>query len=191
MYRIVNKYFMHRVVNRLSAMFLIAALSLLAIGVEGAAGSSGRTGMMAKRTGMMAKHSVRHGRKRPAPAGVVFGGVTVAGLPVVIEVSRDGREVVRATIAVPVKCQSGGESIVSDYFTHVPISATRAFHDGDEATANEGAKTMTFTNRMTGSINPLATSVTGTWSIAVLVRDASGATIDHCDSGAVSFTAIQ
>ncbi|MFI5008830.1 MAG: hypothetical protein ACHQDY_00980 [Solirubrobacterales bacterium] len=184
MYRIVNRCFMHLVVNRQSAMFLAAALILLAIGVESAAGSSGRTGTMAK-------HSARHGRKRPAPAGVVFGSVTAAGFPVVIEVSRDGREVVRATIAVPVKCQSGGEPVISDYFAHVPISATGAFQDSDEGTSSEGAQTMTFTNRMTASINPLATSVAGTWSIAVLVRDASGATIDHCDSGAVSFTAIQ
>jgi hypothetical protein len=184
MYRIVNRSSMHHVVNRLSAIFLIAALSLFATTVESAAGSPG--------TGKVAKHSARHGKKRPVPAGVVFGGVTSAGWPVVIEVSRDGREVVRATMAVPLKCQSGGELVVPNYYTHVPISATGAFQGSGEVTVNgESAPTVTFTNQMTGSFNRLARTVAGTWNLAAVVRDASGATVDHCDSGAVSFTAIQ
>jgi hypothetical protein len=69
MYRIVNRCVIHRVATGLSAVFLIAALSLLATGVEGAAGNSGSNGMMAK-------HSARHGRKRPAPAGVGAVGFT-------------------------------------------------------------------------------------------------------------------
>jgi hypothetical protein len=67
MYRTVNRSFMHHVVNWLSAMFLVAALSLFATTVGSAAGSSGRTGKVAK-------HSTRHRVKHSAPAGVVFGG---------------------------------------------------------------------------------------------------------------------
>jgi hypothetical protein len=180
----INRSSMCHVANRLSALFLVAALSLFATTVGSAAGSSGKTGKTAK-------HPARRVAKRPALAGVVFGGVTPAGWPVVIEVSRDGREVVRATMAVPLTCQSGGQ-ILPDYYTHIPISAAGVFQSSDDVTVNgEGTQTVTFTNRVTGSFNRLASSVTGTWSIAFVVHDASGATVDHCDSGAVSFTAIQ
>lgn len=185
MYRIVNGSSMHHVVRRLSAMFLVAALSLFATTVGSAAGSSGRTGKVAK-------HSARHGRKHSAPAGIMLGGVTSAGWPVVIEVSRDGREVVRATMAVPLKCQSGGDLILPSFYANMPIDATGAFQGGGEVTVHgEGAPTVTFTNRMTGKFNRSARTVAGTWNLVAVVRDASGATVDNCDSGAVSFTAIQ
>ena len=175
-------------VHGLSAMFL-AALTLFATTVGSAAGSSGRAGKATKR-------SARHRAKHPVPAGVVFGGVTSAHAPVVIEVSRDGREVVRAAMAVPVQCQMTGQAdnptlfLPVDY-THVPISATGAFHEGKEKTESEAGHTTTVTGRLSGAFNRAGTSVTGTWSLAFVVHDATGAVVGQCDSGAVSFTAIQ
>lgn len=174
-------------VHGLSAMFL-AALTLFATTAGSAAGSSGRAGKAAK-------HSARHRSKHPVPAGV-FGGVTSAHAPVVIEVSRDGREVVMATMAVPVQCQMSGQAsnptlfLPVDY-THMPISATGAFHEGSEKTGSEAGNTTTVTGRLSGAFNRAGTSVTGTWSLAFVVHDATGAVVGQCDSGAVSFTAIQ
>jgi hypothetical protein len=176
-------------VYRLSAMLLVAALSLFATTVESAAGSSGRAGKAAKR-------SARHRAKHSVPAGVVFGGVTSTHAPVVIEVSRDGREVVQATMAVPVLCQMSGQASSQTLFlpvdyTHMPISATGEFHEGGEKTEGEAGHTTTVTGRLSGGFNRTGTSVTGTWSLVVVVHDTTGAIVGQCDSGAVSFTAIQ
>jgi hypothetical protein len=188
MYRSVNGSSMHHVVSRLSAMFLLAVLSLFAATVGSAAGSSGTVGKLAK-------HSARHKAKRPAPAGVVFGGVTAAGGPVVIQVSPDGREIVRATIAVQQKCQpSGATFLVPDTWTHLPIRATGAFQTSGEwsAALTEPPVTgVTNTGQFSGRFNGAMTALTGTWSLLSVFNNATGASVDRCDSGAVSFTAIQ
>jgi hypothetical protein len=188
MYRIVNRSSMHHVVSRLSAIFLVAALSLFAATVGSAAGSSGTVGKVAK-------HSARHKAKHPAPTGVVFGGVlTSTHAPVVIQVSRDGREVVEATMASPCLFSApipGVTVFVPNYYMHLPISATGAFQEKTERTESEAGNTATVTGHVSGQFNRAMTSVTGTWSLAIVTHDATGAIVGQCDSGAVSFTAIQ
>jgi hypothetical protein len=188
MYRIANRSSMHHVVVRLSAMILVAALSLFAATVGSAAGSSGTVGKAAKR-------SARHKAKRPALAGVMFGGVTAAGEPVVIQVSRDGREIVKAAIALHQQCQSSGATVfVPDDYVHVPISATGAFQTGGEwgfPLTEPPVTGVTDTGHLSGQFNRAMTSVTGTWSLLAVFNNATGATVDRCDSGAVGFTAIQ
>jgi hypothetical protein len=186
MYRIVNRSSMHHVVSRLSAIFLVAALSLLA-NVGSALGNSGTVGKAAK-------HPARHGAKRPAPAGVVFGGVTSTHAPVVIQMSRDGRQVVEATMAVPCLFSLPIPDVtvfVPNYYMHLPISATGAFQEKTERTESEAGNTATVTGHVSGQFNRAMTSVTGTWSLAIVTHDATGAIVGQCDSGAVSFTAIQ
>ncbi len=51
MYRIVNRSSMHHVVSRLSAIFLVAALSLFAATVGSAAGSPGTVGKIVQALG--------------------------------------------------------------------------------------------------------------------------------------------
>jgi hypothetical protein len=191
MYRIVNRSFMHRVVIRLSAMFLVAALSLFAATVGSAAGSSGTVGKLAK-------HSARHKAKRPAPAGVVFGGVVTSDhAPVVIQASRDGREVVEATMAVPCLFSVPAPAptpvtlLLPNSYTHLSISATGAFQGKYEKTESEGGNTQTGTGQVSGQFNRAMTTVTGTWSFAVVDHNAFGTTVAQCESGSVSFTAIQ
>jgi len=172
-----------------SAVFLIATLSLFAAIAASAAGSS-RTVRTA------AKHSARHGARRPSSAGVVFGGVTPAGAPVVIEISQDGREIVQATMAMAMQCQASGQPNKATLFlpahdAHLPISATGAFQAGYENTENEAPNTTTITEHLSGKFNRAGTSVTGTWSLAIVTHDASGGIVNQCDSGAVSFTAVQ
>lgn len=186
MYRIANRSFMHRVVTRLSATILVAALSLCATAVGGAAGSSWTAGKAAKR-------SVRHKVKRPALAGVVFGGVTSTHAPVVIQISRDGREVVEATMAVPClfSLPTPVAIPVPNYYAHLRISATGAFQEKAEHTESEAGKTATATGSISGQFNRAMSSVTGTWSLAIVDHGPTGEVEGQCDSGSVSFTAIQ
>jgi hypothetical protein len=126
----------------------------------------------------------------------VFGGVTSAFAPVVIEVSRDGREVVQAAMAVPAQCQASTQSgnptlFLPAHYTHLPIGATGTFQEGGETTTSEAGNTMTITEHLSGQFNRARTSVSGTWSLAFVIHDASGGTVAQCDSGAVSFAAIQ
>jgi len=187
-YCIFGKSFIYKMVNGLSAMFLVSALSLLVVNVGSAFGDSVAVGKAAKR-------SARHGAKRSAPAGVVFGGVTSAGSPVVIQVSQDGRQIVRATMAVPQKCQlSGATFFTPDDYIHVPITATGAFHSSGEWSAplTEPPVTgVTSTSQLSGTFNRAMTALTGTWSLVSVFNGATGTAVDRCDSGSLSFTAIQ
>jgi hypothetical protein len=187
MYRIVHRSLMHRVVIRLSAMLLVAALSLFAATVGSAAGSSGRTGKAAK-------HSARHGSKRSAPAGVMFGGVTSSHAPVVIQVSRNGREVVEAMMAVPCLFSvpnPGVTVFIPSPYTHLSISATGTFQGKLERTESEAGTTSTVTGGVSGQFNRAMTQAVGTWSLAIVTHNAFGTTVGQCDSGSVSYTAIQ
>jgi hypothetical protein len=190
LYRIVSKSSIYKVVNRLSAIFLVAALSLFAVIVGNAAASSGTVGKVAK-------HSARHRAKRPALTGVMFGGVASARAPVVIQVSRNGREIVEATMAVPCLFSVPAPAptpvtlLLPNNYTHLAISATGAFQGKYEKTESEVGNTSTGTGQLSGQFNRAMTSVTGTWSFAVVVHNAFGTTLAQCDSGAVSFTAIQ
>jgi hypothetical protein len=153
----------------------VAASSLLGLG-PAAAASQARA----------AKHSARHGAKRSNPAGVVFGGVTSQGLPVAIEVSRDGREVVVMAMAMPLTCQQSGASIILPaVYKHAPISASGAFQDSFEGSDSEGTEKGT----VTGRFNQSMTTVSTTWTVTLTVH--SSMVNDMCVSGAVSFTAIQ
>jgi hypothetical protein len=137
-------------------------------------------------TAKATKHSAHHGAKHSNLAGLVFGGVTSQGLPVAIEVSRDGREVVAMAMAIQLTCQQSGASvIVPAAYKHAPISASGAFQDSFEGVDSEGTAKGTVTGRFNQSMTTAAT----TWSVTLTVH--SAAVNDTCASGSVSFTAIQ
>jgi hypothetical protein len=127
----------------------------------------------------------------------MFGGVASARAPVVIQVSRNGREIVEATMAVPCLFSVPAPAptpvtlLLPNNYTHLAISATGAFQGKYEKTESEVGNTSTGTGQLSGQFNRAMTSVTGTWSFAVVVHNAFGTTLAQCDSGAVSFTAIQ
>ena len=113
----------------------------------------------------------------------MYAAVRDDGLPVAIQVSRDGREVVRMAAAVPLRCQPSGNMLVLPAaFAHVPIAGSGAFQASVEA--HEGD--VTLVSSVTGRFNPAMTAVTTTWTIKV-----SGPALasDTCESGASTFTA--
>src|SRR5688500_1714975 len=64
---------------------------------------------------------------RPAQSGTAYGGVIAQEFPVVIETSRNGRKVVRATIAIRLTCTSGAVVIVPDGYNALSVSKQRKF----------------------------------------------------------------
>jgi hypothetical protein len=187
MYRTVSRSSMQSVIGRLSVTCIVAGLSLLVTNVQSAAGSQGKAAKAAKR-------SPRHGGKRSSSAALIFGGFITEDLPVVIQISADGREVVRASMDVPQKCNPSGNSYtVPDSWVHLPIRAAGAFQGAYEGTPFSLGNNLTGTTagQVNGQFNRSMTKVTGTWNFSMTVRDTTGAVIDKCESGAVSFTAIQ
>jgi hypothetical protein len=133
--------------------------------------------------------------KPPAP-GVVLGGRTAQSWPIVIEVSHDGRQVVRADVALDVKCAvSGSTSAWSDRYQRVPISATGRFSSSfgptPDITLASGQKG-DVSGRLKGKLNARMTAGTGTWSFDVVVHDpTTGAVVDNCHSGNVTWRVKQ
>lgn len=179
-----------RLALRIILLSLLAVPTTLAATTESAAASSG-TVVKAPRL-----YSARYKAKRSGPAGVMFGGVTPMHTAVVIQVSRNGREIVQAAMTVPVQCSVSGQpsnptQFLPAGFTHMPISRTGAFQKEEEGTGSEGGDTATVKQSVSGKFDRARTSVSGTWSVSLVVKDTTGATVAQCDSGAVPFTAIQ
>jgi hypothetical protein len=133
--------------------------------------------------------------------GFFFGGVTAAGYPVVIQLSKTGKKVVKATIGLELTCQTPGDITLPDSFTNLPISAAGKFaHSyGPEEIAADPATGVSKV-QVSGSIagrwaNRAHTRIKGTWTqkiVAISAADPTGATIlDTCDSGVVPYRVDQ
>jgi hypothetical protein len=131
--------------------------------------------------------------KTPAPPGVVFGGRTAQGWPIAIEVSKDARQVVREDVALRTQCTSGTGTIQPDSYRRLPLSTTGSFSASfGPVTSDVGnGQKADFSGKMKGKLNPRRTSGTGTWSLKVVVHDATGAIVDTCDSGVVTWKVKQ
>jgi hypothetical protein len=140
--------------------------------------------------------SARPRAKKPQPPGVVFGGQTAQRWPIVLEVSHDGRQVVRIDAALDVKCvTTGATSVFSDGYQHVPLSATGSFTSSFGPSTNvtllSGQKG-DLSGRIKGKLNARGTSGSGTWSLDVVVHDpTTGAVVDNCHSGNVTWKVKQ
>jgi hypothetical protein len=165
------------ILHRLLLATLVVALTVCpAIAATAAPGP----GLAAK----VAKSSARHAAKRLAKAGGVLAAVRDDGLPVAIQVSRGGREVVRMAAALPLRCQPSGNMLVLPAaFAHVPIAASGAFQDS--VAAHEGE--VTLLSSVTGRFNASMTAVTTTWTMKV--TGPNGTSNDTCESGESTFTA--
>jgi hypothetical protein len=130
---------------------------------------------------------------RSAAPGVTYGGVTSQDFPVVVEVNKTKRKVVRATVAIRVTCTSGGTVTTPDTFVKLTISKTGKFASsfGPETQRNDDGTTTDFEGSISGAFNSRRTTVSGKWSFKATDHDASGAITDTCDSGSVSWSAKQ
>jgi hypothetical protein len=133
-----------------------------------------------------------------ATLGTVFGGVTAQEFPVVIQLSKTGRKVVRADIGMDLKCQMPPDITIPDGVKNVPVSAAGKFSAEQPVTRvpadpASGLPALDVSARLTGTVNKARTRIKGTWQRKVIIynpADPTGAAIlDTCDTGVLSYTA--
>lgn len=159
---------------RLSCAITVAAAILLAVPVA-AAGS-------------------RHGVTAAGQAaGVVYGGVTAQDFPVVLETSRRGRLVARATIAIELTCTSGQIVRLPDGYRRLTVRRNGKFSAsfGPETRRNPDGTSVDFEGSVSGRFNSSRSRASGTWTFKGTERDAAGAVTDTCDSGTVRWSVKQ
>jgi hypothetical protein len=150
-------------------------------------------------SGLAVAVAVALGAPTSAPAapqatggGVVFGGLTSQRWPVVVEFSRDGRKVVLASVALSLKCGTGGENL-GDEYTRLPLSKTGRFHGsyGPVRVDNADGSFDVYTSKVTGASNRARSKLSGTWRLVDAEHNVAGVLTDTCDSGSVHWKAKQ
>jgi hypothetical protein len=127
-----------------------------------------------------------------AVSGVVFGGLTAQDWPVVVELSKNGRRVVRASAGLRLTCTSGGFFNVPDAYGGLPVKNRKfSVSFGPTTQRNSDGTTTDLEGSISGSINKARSKVTGRWQLKATEHDAAGAVTDTCDSGVVSWSAKQ
>lgn len=128
----------------------------------------------------------------PRP-GVVLGGVTPQSWPVVVELSRNGRQIVRTNIGLDLRCTSGDLFGDSDSFVRLRINKRGRFglSYGPVTTRNSDGTTTDFAGAIHGSANAARTKLSGTWELTETFYDAAGAVTDTCKSGVVRWKVKQ
>lgn len=130
--------------------------------------------------------------------GVVFGAVTSQGYPVVIQLSKTGRQVVRATIGMDLTCQVPPEITIPDDVEKLRVSAAGRFSAEQPVTRipadpAAGTPALDVSAKLTGTVNKARTQIKGTWQRKIVIynpADPTGtAVLDTCDSGVLRFTA--
>ncbi len=136
--------------------------------------------------------------KAKAAQNFVYGGVTSSGYPVVIRLSKTGKQVVRADDRARAEVPDAGRPHAAGLLREAPdrrrqvrrAPTARQELPGDPAT---GVSKVVVSGFIKGRVNKARTQIKGTWSqkvIAYSAADPTGATVlDTCDSGVVSYTA--
>jgi hypothetical protein len=148
--------------------------------------------------------AVAHGAAAKTKAkvvqGVFYGGVTAQDYPVVLQLSKTGRQVVKANIVLDLKCKAPPEASLPDSYTKLPINAEGKFSYTAPVTripANPPAGTpaLDVSGTITGQVDKAKTRIKGTWQLKVVAYDSMDPTgkgvLDTCDSGVLHYTARQ
>jgi hypothetical protein len=130
---------------------------------------------------------------KTAASGVVYGGLTPQNWPVVIEVSKDKRKVLRASIGLTLTCTSGVSFGFPDRYRNLPFSKKGRFSEsfGPIPMAHPDGTSTDLQGSVTGAMNAKRTAMSGTWQITGVDHDAAGVVTDTCDSGKVAWKAKQ
>jgi hypothetical protein len=128
-----------------------------------------------------------------AAAGVVYGGRTSQGWPVVIEFNKNRRRVVLAVAALRLNCTSGSTATLADRYLNGTVNKQRKFRGsfGPDTRRNADGTSADFEGSISGALNRTRSKVSGRWHLKVTVYDTAGAVTDTCDSGSVRWTAKQ
>jgi hypothetical protein len=140
-------------------------------------------------------------RRKPKLGGLSFGGLTPQQWPVVIQVSRNLKNVTRAIIGLDENCTPSGDLFgTSDFYggrrdLFVPMNKAHKFSAAFGPISNPSppaGTTQTAQGSISGKLNRALTKASGTWQLTFISRNATtGAVVDTCDSGLVHWTATQ
>ena len=121
---------------------------------------------------------------------VTYGGKTSAKWPVMVQLSRDGRQVVYAVAAWRADC--GGTPISdSEEFAQIPVRRSGKFAKSyDTGEFQDGTSTVHAAASITGKLNKQRSKITGSVRVMLSVKDASQGVDVTCDTGTVSYVAI-
>jgi hypothetical protein len=138
-------------------------------------------------------HGLANGAAQRAPAGVSYGGITPQSWPVVIEVSKNRKRVLVASIGLSLPCTSGGLLNLPDGYGNVRLTKKGRFGAsfGPTSVRNDDGTTTDVEGSMSGKFNARRTKVSGRWRLKLTDHDVSGAVTDTCDSGIVRWSAKQ
>ena len=125
---------------------------------------------------------------RPA-ADVTFGGRTSAKWPVMLQISRDGRQVAYAVATWSARCTDGQYRDFEE-FEHVPVSARGRFSTSyDTGEYQDGTATVRYAASLTGKINKRRTRITGKVRVMLSDKDPANGIDSTCDTGTVKYVA--
>jgi hypothetical protein len=124
------------------------------------------------------------------PTGQVLGGSTSQGQPVVFELSRSGREVKRALVAIDLNCTSGGMLSLPDSYLGVKLRGGRLKSSFTDSFVAEGVEYQR-SGSVSGRMNRSHSAILGSWRLSLTIRDPQTGETDSCESGAVSYRARQ
>jgi hypothetical protein len=125
--------------------------------------------------------------------GVVYGGLTTQKNPIMLQLSRTHRKVVRTAITWEANCSNPNDFFFESAVFTVPMAiqsngkfaatASRNFEDGPGITATESLT-------ITGTLKK-DRLITGTATGSLADKDQSGKVVEQCNSGTLRYTAIQ
>jgi len=126
---------------------------------------------------------------RPA-ADVTYGGRTAAKWPVMVQLSRDGRQVTYAAAAWSANC-SGARYTDTEEFEEIPVSRSGRFSQSyDTGDFQDGTATVHAAASIDGKLNKQRTKIAGKVRVMFSVKDATEGVDLTCDTGIVAYVAI-
>lgn len=121
---------------------------------------------------------------------VTFGGRTSAKWPVMVQLSRDGRQVTYAVAAWSAKCTDGWYSDAEE-FGKIPVSARGKFSKAyDTGSFQDGSATVRFAASISGKVNKRHTRIKGSVRVVQTITDPANGIDSACDTGKVSYRAV-
>jgi hypothetical protein len=126
---------------------------------------------------------------RPAN-DVTYGGKTSAKWPVMVQLSRDGRQVSYAVAAWRATC-GGAPYSDTEEFEQIPVSRSGKFANSyDTGDFQDGTATVHAAASITGKLNKHRSKITGSVRVMVSVKDPSEGLDFTCDTGTITYVAI-
>jgi hypothetical protein len=127
-----------------------------------------------------------------ATTGAVYGGFSAQDYPVVVEMNKSRRRVVRIGIGIRLECTSGGVFTVADRYGDVKADKRGRFKSSfSDTNRNDDGTTFDREGSVSGTLNKARTKITGKWTLKVTDRDAAGAVTDTCEATNISWSAKQ